>query len=252
MPNYTYLIVGGGMTAAAAIAGIREVDLQGAIGLIGAEPHPPYNRPPLSKSLWKGEPLESIWRKTDGQNVSSHLGRTARTLDPRNKRVIDDQGTSYTYTKLLLATGCTPRRLPFGDGQIIYFRTVDDYQQLRSLAEQGKRIAVIGGGFIGSELAASLTVNGKQVMMVFPDECIGSKMYPPELARFLNGLYREKGIEVLAGTKVTGWELRDGKPVLRINGDQPGGGREIMGRWRGGRDRRSTQRRIGPGGRACS
>jgi len=228
MPNYTYLIVGGGMTAAAAIAGIREVDRQGAIGLIGAEPHPPYNRPPLSKSLWKGEPLESIWRKTDGQNVSSHLGRTARTLDLRNKRVIDDQGTSYTYTKLLLATGCTPRRLPFGDEQIIYFRTVDDYQHLRGLADQGKRIAVIGGGFIGSELAASLAVNGKQVVMIFPDDCIGSKMYPPELARFLNGFYREKGIEVLAGTKVTGWELRDGKPVLKIHGDQPGGGREVM------------------------
>ena len=102
MTNYTYLIIGGGMTADAAIDGIREVDPSGTIGLIGADAHPPYDRPPLSKGLWKGKPLESIWRKTDRQGVTLHLGRQARTLDPPNKRVTDDQGTVYTYDKLLL------------------------------------------------------------------------------------------------------------------------------------------------------
>lgn len=67
MPNYTYLIVGGGMAGDAALQGIREVDRAGTIGLIGAESHRPYNRPPLSKGLWKDKPLESIWRKTDNQ-----------------------------------------------------------------------------------------------------------------------------------------------------------------------------------------
>jgi NADPH-dependent 2,4-dienoyl-CoA reductase/sulfur reductase-like enzyme len=108
MPNYTYLIVGGGMTASAAVGGIREVDPKGSVGLIGAESHPPYDRPPLSKGLWKGKPLESIWRKIDAQGLALHLGRQARTLDPPNKRVTDDQGTDYTFDKLLLATGGTP------------------------------------------------------------------------------------------------------------------------------------------------
>ena len=93
MTNYTYLIIGGGMTADAAIGGIREVDPGGSVGLIGADPHPPYDRPPLSKGLWKGKPLESIWRKTDRQGVALHLGRQARALDPPNKRATDDQGT---------------------------------------------------------------------------------------------------------------------------------------------------------------
>jgi NADPH-dependent 2,4-dienoyl-CoA reductase/sulfur reductase-like enzyme len=228
MPSYHYLIIGGGMTAAAAIAAIREVDRQGAIGLIGAEPHPPYNRPPLTKALWQGDALESIWRKLDGQGVRAHLGRTARSLDPAHKRVLDDQGTSYTYNKLLLATGCTPRQLPFGGEQILYLRTVDDYQKLRGLAGHGQRIAVIGGGFIGSELGASLSVSGTQAVMIFPEESIGSTLYPPELAKFLTGFYREQGIEVLAGTRVTGCEARDGKSVLTIRVDQPGGEREVL------------------------
>src|SRR6516165_11040205 len=114
MPNYSYLIVGGGMTADATVHGIREVDRGGSIGLLSAEGHPPYDRPPLSKKLWKGKPLESIWRQTESQGVTLHLGRPARHLDPQNKRITDDQGTAYGYDKLLLATGGTPRRLPFG------------------------------------------------------------------------------------------------------------------------------------------
>src|SRR5215467_7834621 len=114
MPKYTYLIIGGGMTADATVHGIREVDRSGSIGVVGAEMHPPYNRPPLSKGLWKGKPLESIWRKSDDLGVTFHLGRRASHLDPQNKRVTDDAGTVHPFDKLLLATGATPRRLPFG------------------------------------------------------------------------------------------------------------------------------------------
>ena len=216
MPQFTYLIVGGGMTAAAAIAGIREVDHAGSIGLIGADAHPPYDRPPLSKGLWKDKPMESIWRKTEDNAVKFHLGRTALQLDPQNKRVTDDQGTTYIYGKLLLATGCTPRRLPFGDDQIIYFRTLDDYQRLRGLTEVGDRFAVIGSGFIGSEVAAALAMNGKKVTLIFPDESIGSRMYPADLAKFLNDYYRGKGVELLAMSKVIGCVAREGKSVLKI------------------------------------
>ena len=94
MHHDTYLIIGGGMTAAAAVEGIREADPNGSIGLIGAEPHSPYDRPPLSKGLWKGKPLESIWRKAEGHGVTLHLGRTGPALDPPNKRSATTRGRS--------------------------------------------------------------------------------------------------------------------------------------------------------------
>ena len=137
MSHYPYLIIGGGMTAAAAIQGIREVDPSGAIGLIGGEPHLPYQRPPLSKALWKGKSLERVKIAIESQGLDLHLGRAAQALDAERKRVTDDQGTTYTFDRLLLATGGTPRRLPWGDDDVIYYRTLDDYQRLRALTEQG-------------------------------------------------------------------------------------------------------------------
>ena len=228
MPNYAYLIVGGGMTAAAAVQGIREVDPSGSIGLLSAEGHPPYDRPPLSKKLWKGKPLESIWRQTESQGVTLHLGQTARRLDPENKRITDDQGTVYGYGKLLLATGGTPRRLPFGGEQIIYFRTLDDYERLRALTRAGQHFAVIGGGFIGAEIAAALAINGKKVVMAFPEAAIGARMFPPDLATFLNDFYRQKGVEVLAGQRVNGLETRGGRAVLKVRNSQDQGEREVV------------------------
>jgi NADPH-dependent 2,4-dienoyl-CoA reductase/sulfur reductase-like enzyme len=227
MPNYTYLIVGGGMTAASAVEGIREVDRNGSIGVLSADGHPPYNRPPLSKQLWKGKPLDSIWRNTESQGVTLHLGRTVQQLEPKNKRVIDDQGTAYGYGKLLLATGGTPRRLPFGGDQIIYFRTLDDYERLRTLTTK-QHFAVIGGGFIGSEVAAALAMNGKNVMMAFPDAGIGARMFPPDLSAFLNDFYRQKGVEVLTGQRVEGLEARSGRLALKVRSAQGPGEREIM------------------------
>jgi NADPH-dependent 2,4-dienoyl-CoA reductase/sulfur reductase-like enzyme len=216
------------MTCAAAIEGIREVDRSGSVGVIGAEAHPPYDRPPLSKGLWKDKPLESIWRKANDKDVTFHLGRTAKTLDPQSKRVTDDQGAVYTYGKLLLATGCTPRRLPFGDDHIIYFRTLDDYTRLRGLTERGGHFAVIGGGFIGSEVAAALAISSKKVTLIFPDGAIGGRMYPADLANFLNGYYREKGVEVLAASKVIGCEARQGQSVLKIRDAHADGEREVI------------------------
>src|ERR1700736_4671661 len=108
MPQYKYLIIGGGMTADAAIGGIRQADPAGSIGLIGSEQHPPYNRPPLSKALWKGKSVDSIWRRTNRQGVDFHLGRTASGLDVTQKQVVDDHGGAYAWEKLLLATGGVP------------------------------------------------------------------------------------------------------------------------------------------------
>jgi len=203
MAHYRYLILGGGMTADAAVRGIRELEADGTIGLIGAEADPPYARPPLTKALWKGDPFESVWKKTDEAGVDLHLGRRAMGIDLKSKSVIDDHGTEYGFDKLLLATGGSPRRLSFGADQVIYFRTLDDYRRLRALADQGKSFAVIGGGFIGAEIAAALALQGCKVTMFFPDEGIGSRLFPADLARFLVEYYREHGVEPQPGQKVT-------------------------------------------------
>jgi 3-phenylpropionate/trans-cinnamate dioxygenase ferredoxin reductase component len=201
--DYRYLIVGGGMAADATVRGIREVDAGGSIGLLSSEADPPYKRPPLSKKLWHGKPLDSVWLGTDQLGVDLHLGRTGRLLDLQHKRVVDDRGTEYGFDKLLLATGVTPRRLPFGGHGITYYRTLKDYQRLRQEAARGQRFAVIGGGFIGSEIAAALAMNGKEVVMILPEAGIGSRLFPSDLSAFLNDYYREHGVEVLINSTVT-------------------------------------------------
>ncbi len=202
MASYRYLIIGAGMTADAAVRGIRELDANGSIGLIGSDHNPPYNRPPLTKGLWKGKLLDSIWRGTQQFKVDLHLGRTVRSIDPGKKVVRDDQGTEYQYETLLLATGGTPRRLPFGGEDIIYYRTLDDYHHLRDLSDRYEHFGVIGGGFIGSEIAAALAMNGKKVSMLFPDTGIGASIYPKEISDYLNSFFQQKGVEVLPGSKV--------------------------------------------------
>jgi NADPH-dependent 2,4-dienoyl-CoA reductase/sulfur reductase-like enzyme len=203
MPDYKYLIIGGGMTADAAVSGIRELDPDGAIGIITSEANSPYNRPPLSKGLWKGKPLETIFRQASKENAEIHLERSAKSIDPNNKLVTDEQERTYTYEKLLLATGGSPRKLPFGGDEIIYFRTINDFQNLQRLTKSKSRFAVIGGGFIGSELASVLSDQEQEVAMLFPEDGIGALLFPPDIASYLNDYYRQKGVQVLAGEMVS-------------------------------------------------
>ncbi len=223
MHNYRYLIVGAGMAADAAVKGIREIDANGSIGIIGQEPHPPYARPPLSKKLWQGKPLESIWRDTEGIGVIIHTSRRAVTLDATKHEIRDDRGDTYHYDRLLLATGGTPRSLPFGGEDIIYYRTLDDYLNLRELSDAEGKIVVIGGGFIGSEVAAALAMNNREVTMLFPEAGIGSRVFPADLAAFLTGFYHEKGVEVVSGETVTDVRKTFQNLVVTF-----GSGREIM------------------------
>lgn len=222
MKNYKYLIIGGGMTADSAVSGIREIDPEGSIGLISMESEPPYDRPPLSKGLWKGKPLESIWRKTESQHVELHLGRKIVSLDADGSSVRDNLKQEYHAEKLLLATGGTPHHLPFGGEDIIYYRTLEDYRRLTKLSELSQNFAIVGGGFIGAEVAAALAMNGKKVTMLFPEDGIGARMYPRDLSRFLTEYFRTKGVEVLTGEEVIHFSSHLGKHVLKTRS-----GREV-------------------------
>ncbi len=220
MAHYDYLIIGGGMAADAAAHGIREADPNGSVGLISAEPHPPYNRPPLSKGLWKGESPESIWRKTDDTGAELHLGRRVTGIDVGGARVRDDRDGEHTFGKLLLATGGSPRRLPLESEQIIYFRTYDDYRRLRGLAEHPVRFAVIGGGFIGTEIAAALRMQGRDVTMLVPEQGLGARVFPTDLSHFLVEYYREKGVQLRMGEGMRGLRPRGGRVAVQTTTGQ--------------------------------
>jgi 3-phenylpropionate/trans-cinnamate dioxygenase ferredoxin reductase component len=190
------------MTGDSACRGIRDHDASGTIGLLAAEPHEPYARPPLTKALWAGKEESSVFRGTPDLGVELHTGRRVVGLDLDARSATDDTGETHAYEKVLLATGGTPRKLPSGDGDVVYYRTLDDYRRVHGLVREGLRVAVIGGGFIGSEITAALTTNGCDVTIVFPDDGIGARLFPADLAAFVNDYYGEKGVTVLAGQLV--------------------------------------------------
>ncbi len=200
--HYRYLIIGGGLAADAAVMGIRAVDEAGTIALLTEESYPPYRRPMLSKSLWRGTPLEEVWLPTADAGVSIHTGIRAVSLDLNAKCVWDAQGNQWCFEKLLLATGCTPRTLLQASDGIVYFRTLEDYFALREQLEEAERVGIIGGGYIGSELGAALAMNGKRVTMLFPESGICARLFPPAISDWLNAFYRAQGVEVLSGVLV--------------------------------------------------
>ena len=194
------------MAAHAAARGIRELDPAVDIALLSAEPHPPYARPPLSKKLWAGGQESSIWLE-EVPGLTLLLGRRAVALDPVAREVTDDRGA--------------PRELPWKDERIVHFRTVADFRRVRdALAAGARRVVVVGGGFIGSEIAASLAANGAAVTMIFPKEAICARAFPPDLARFVTEYYRDKGVVIWSREKLAQLTQRADGLALRTVGGQ--------------------------------
>ena len=206
---YDYLIVGGGLAGTSAIEGIRELDTVGKILMICAEKHLPYDRPPLSKKLWLGkQKVEDIFLHGqtfyDQHKVTLLLGVKVLRLDPSQRTVTTTNSDNYGFGKLLLATGSMARHLtiPGSDLEgICYFRSLDDYLHTRSVAAAGKSAVVVGGGFIGSELAAALSINKLNVTMIFPGATLCSRVFPDYLAQAMLRNFLEHGINVLTSDK---------------------------------------------------
>ncbi len=215
--DYDHLIIGAGMCGEAAAQAIHDTDPNARIGMLGAEEVPPYDRPPLSKALWKDAAEDSIWRPIATSGATLHLGRRAVAIDVDAHVVSDDRGDVYGYRKLLLATGGNPRRLPMSGDRVLAYRSVDDYRRLRALAQKDARILVVGGGFIGCEIAAALNAHGCRVTMVFPEQVLGERVYPRGLSAFIDGYYRERGVEIRAGRRVEGGAQEGAQVVLTLD-----------------------------------
>jgi NADPH-dependent 2,4-dienoyl-CoA reductase/sulfur reductase-like enzyme len=200
-----YLIIGGGLAGISAIAGIREIDPTGKIVVLQNEPHFPYDRPPLSKALWSGKKkIDQIFLKSEAyyqrHGVDLRLDCEAACIFPVARQVRDAQGNCFQYRKLLLAVGGEPRRLviPGGmDPKVFYFRTLDDYLRLREKIVPGCRVVVVGGGFIGAEMAAALNMAGADVTLVFPENVLLERIFPRELAQTIQVEYRRRGVKVI-------------------------------------------------------
>ena len=219
--SYPYVIVGAGLTGGSAVEGIREIDENGSILLIGEEKHLPYDRPDLTKKLWFGKKtLDQVFvHDRDyylNNGVELALGDRIVALDEKQKTVVDSSGENYHYEKLLLATGGIPRSLPIPGSDlegISYYRYLDDYVRIRAEATEGKTALVVGGGFIGSEIAAALNMHGVNVTMIFPTAYLCDRVFPPYLGEAIQARYREKGVTILAGDAPSAFEKKDGRFV---------------------------------------
>jgi len=199
MKSYKYIIVGGGMAGSAAVQGIRGNDPQGTIAMFSEEKYGPYNRPPLTKSLWDNQKIDDIMRPLAKFNIDLFLESLVTQINVEEKWVSTKGEEKFNFQKLLLATGGKPVHFPHSPEGVIHYRTRADFEMLKAMTDSKDRFCVIGGGFIGSEITAALSKIGKDVTMIFPEQGISASLLPKELTEFLNEYYAEKGVKVLSG-----------------------------------------------------
>lgn len=221
---YDYVIIGGGAAADAAAGGIRERDSTGSIGIFTAEADQPYDRPPLSKDLWKtDEPDLSGTSYQTAQKTGAQIRTRTRAsgLDTASRTVHLQDGDAVRYSNLLIATGGTPRTLPGlpAGPRVVYFRTAEDYRALAALRGTGASALVVGGGFIASEIAAGLSLTGFHVTLLVPGRAVGAGVFPPDLAAAVSEDYRRRGVDLRTGHRVVGGSASEASVTLRLDDD---------------------------------
>ena len=199
-----YVIVGGGLAAASAVEGIRELDKDGSIIIVAREAELPYHRPPLSKDFLRDETPQADVYVHDAdfykQNgVQTLTGREVVALDTGAKTVRLDDGSVIHYDRLLLATGSGSRKLdaPGGDlPGVHYLRTLGDSQRLKQQISKDQRVVIIGAGFIGVEVAASAAQKGAKVTLLNKGKQVW-EMFGPQVAAFMTGVLEQHDIEII-------------------------------------------------------
>lgn len=217
---YDYLIIGGGMGAHYAAKGIREYDQTGSIGILSMDVDAPYKRPPLSKDLWTDKKFtqEKVSLHTEKTGADIRLNTKVTAIDRSRKTVQLEDGTVVSYNKLLLATGSEPRKIEGPeDDRAIFFRTWEDYRRLRKFAGNNNHIIVVGGGFIGTELAAGLIQNDTRVTLVYPDEVLGSKRFPEKVAQEYEEAFRDAGVQLMNGKRASSYRKEEEKIIVTLD-----------------------------------
>ncbi len=212
----TVAVVGASLAGLRAVEALRERGFDGRLVWIGAEPHAPYDRPPLSKQIlrgeWEPERIALARGGLDALGAELHLGVRATALDASARRVQLASGESIAFDGLVIATGASPRRLPNQpalDG-VFVLRTLDDALAIRAALAGSPRVAVVGGGFIGAEVAASCRQRGLDVTLI---EALGNPLelaLGAELGALFAALHRDHGVQLATGAPVAALEPAGG------------------------------------------
>ncbi|NLA29084.1 MAG: NAD(P)/FAD-dependent oxidoreductase, partial [Propionibacterium sp.] len=203
MSDFDYLIVGGGEAANAAANGIRELDTTGSIGIVSADVDEPYDRTALTKALWLDPAVteETISEKTAATTGATILlNHVVTEISRDDHQVVLADGERIGYGKLLIATGSVPTQLHGASGdRFIAMRSLANYRRLRELVSADPTAVVVGGGFIGTEIAAALAANGVAVTLIFPQEVLGSAVFPAAVADRFQTAYLDHGVTLVPG-----------------------------------------------------
>ncbi|WP_323019437.1 NAD(P)/FAD-dependent oxidoreductase [Pararhodobacter sp.] len=219
MTDEVVVIVGAGQAGGRCALALRSEGFSGRITLIGAESHPPYERPPLSKAVLKGAEGEAgLFLDPDGcwQGIDLRTGETVVALDCAGRRVITAAGERIAYDHLVLATGGRPRDLPVPGGEHARtLRSLDDSRGLKARLTPGLRLAIIGGGVIGMEVAATATELGCAVTVIEAGARVMARILPPETSTWLAAKHAAAGVTILTGIAVQ--EIREETGELAIH-----------------------------------
>ena len=218
MKSYKYLILGGGVAAGyAAQTFVERGGAPGELCIVSEDDTLPYERPPLTKGYLAGREQAKNILINSAEFYAEHgievlLNTPVEEVDTHDRLLILQSGETIEYASLMIATGAVPRHVDVPgcllDG-IYYLRTFDDAHMICTRSKNARRVAVIGGGFIGMETAATLRGRGLDVTLVFPEERVWKKVFTPEMSAFFEKYYRRKGVRILSGATVTGFEGRD-------------------------------------------
>lgn len=231
---YDYLFIGGGIAAAYAAKGIRKVDDEGSIGILSSDQDEPYTRPALTKKLWTDDDYtaEDVpFGTAEKTNAQIMLETVVTSIDKENKSVTTQDGTTYSYGKLLLVTGGEPQTIEGPDDEhVIAFRSFEDYRKLREFSGNDQHVIVVGGSYIGTELAANLKLNNTQVTLIYPQKVLGDNRFPLELAKEYEDSYRKAGVNLLNATRAASYSRNGDKLVLKLeNGNTVEGDTLVLG-----------------------
>lgn len=214
-------IIGAGHAGGELALALRQQGYGGSIVLIGDEMHPPYQRPPLSKAYLKGECEASALclRQAisyERANVTLALGACVERIDRQTRSIHLADGRIFEYAQLALATGSRARRLGIADAAAAehasnfhYFRTIDDVQRMRHQLAPGTRVVIVGGGYIGLEVAAASVSRGAKVVLLETLPRVLARVSAPEMSSFYERAHRDAGVDIRTGTGVIGFEFTD-------------------------------------------